>query len=347
MVKKLKLGFAVVGLGNIAQTAVFPAFSRSKHARLVALVSRDKKKALRLARKFGAKCGYSTEEYSACLSDPEVQAIYIATPQGEHESFAVEAAAAGKHVLCEKPLAANLKQAARMVTACREHGVRLMTAYRKYFEPSALYLKKLVRDGSFGRIDLIHTAFSELNGTQSSPAWLLDPKLSGGGPLMDLGIYCVNTARWLVGENPVSVSADSWRNDKERFREVEEGIAFRMTFPKGLVTLASTSYSSAMSSFISIQGSKGWAMLTPAFPFDEERHLTGRIGGKRIDRKFKIVDEFAPELDALSRAIETGSELEADGVEGYRDLEIIQSIYESAEKRKPVEIMYSEAIARE
>jgi predicted dehydrogenase len=345
MIRSERIGFAVVGLGNIAQTAVLPAFSHSKRTRLVALVSRDKQKALRLAGKFGATSYYSTDEYPACLSDPEVEAVYIATPQGEHESFTVAAAATGTHVLCEKPLAANLGQAARMIAAARKHNVLLMTAYRKYFEPSILYLKKLIREGAFGRIDVIHAAFSELNGTQSSPAWLLNPKLSGGGPLMDLGIYCVNTIRWLVDENPIEVSAESWRNDRARFRDVEEGIAFQMKFQSGLVTLASTTYSSAMSSFISIQGSKGRAMLTPAFPFDEERHLTVKIGGRRVDRRFKVVDEFAPELDALAAAIQNGDKLEADGLEGYRDLEIIHAIYDSAQKRAPQGIIYSDSPA--
>jgi predicted dehydrogenase len=315
-----KIGFAVIGLGNIAQSAVLPAFSNSKRAKLVALVSRDEKKAVRLARKFGAGAAYSSAEYAACLADPRVVAVYIATPQGEHAALAVQAATAGKHILCEKPLAATVEQSARMVAACRQHGVLLMTAYRKYFEPSTLYLKKLIRDGVLGRIDVIHTAFSELNGTRSSPAWLLDARLAGGGPLMDLGVYCVNTSRWLVDEDPVEVSAQTWRHDASRFREVEEGIAFRMNFASGLVVQASSTYSSTMSSLLSVQGTKGWAVLAPAFPFDEERRLIGKIGERSIARKFKVVDEFAPQLDGFAAAIQSGSKVEADGMQGIATL---------------------------
>jgi predicted dehydrogenase len=332
-----KVGFAVVGLGLIAQGSVLPAFSHCRRSRLVALVSRDKQKATRLARRYGAQAAYDLEEYAECLENPDVAVVYIATPPGEHEAVTVQAAAAGKHVLCEKPLAATVEQSARMVAACRENGVLLMTAYRKYFEPSARYLKKLIRDGALGRIDIIHTAFSELQ-SPASPAWLLDLKLAGGGPLMDLGVYCVNTARWLLDEDPKEVSAQWWRRDKDWFHQVEQGIAFRMNFPSGVVAQASSSYAAAMSSFLSVQGTKGWALLAPAYPFDQERRLTGKASGRRINRTFKVVDEFAPELDAMSAAVTNGKLIGPDGVEGHHDMQIVQAIYRSARERRSVAV---------
>jgi len=335
-----KIGFAVVGLGNIAQTAVLPAFHRSRRARLVAVVSGDKKKAVRLARQFGADSAYGYKEYPTCLANPSVNAVYLATPQGEHEPFAVQAAAAGRHVLCEKPLAATVEQASRMIAACRAQGVLLMTAYRKFFEPSTVYLKKLIRDQSLGRIDVIHAAFSEMNGTPTSPAWLRNARLAGGGPLMDLGVYCVNTSRWLVDEDPLEVSAQAWKHDASRFREVEEGVAFRLNFASGLVVQGSSTYSSVISSFLSVQGSKGWALLAPAFSFEHPRHLIGNSRGRSIRRNFKVVDEFAPQLDAFAAAIQTGSAVEADGIQGLRDLSIIAAIYEAARTHTTVRVKY-------
>jgi predicted dehydrogenase len=334
------IGFAVVGLGSIAQSSVLPAFANSKKARLVALVSREKKKAQRLARRFGANRAYSIDEYANCLSNSDVAAIYIATPQGEHEALTTRAAEAGRHVLCEKPLAATVEQSARMIAACEKHGVMLMTAYRKYFEPSTLYLKKLIRNGSLGRIDVMHTAFSELHVPGRSVPWLLDASLAGGGPLMDLGVYCVNTSRWLVDEDPVEVSAQAWRHDTARFREVEEGITFRMNFRSGLVVQATSTYGAAPSSFISVQGTKGWALLAPAYPFDEERRLTGKIQGRWFERKFKVMDEFALELDCFAGAIQTGGSVEADGWQGHRDVVIIHAIYKSAKQRARVMVKY-------
>jgi predicted dehydrogenase len=335
-----KVGFAVVGLGSIAQSSVLPAFANCKKANLVALVGRDKNKAQRLARKFGADNAYSSDEYAACLANPNVSAVYIATPQGEHDTLTTRAAEAGKHVLCEKPLAATKEQSARMVAACEKHSVLLMTAYRKYFEPSTMYLKKLIREGSLGTIDVIHTAFSELHVSGTSLPWLLDARLAGGGPLMDLGVYCVNTSRWLVDEDPVEVSAQAWQHDTARFREVEEGIAFRMNFRSGLVVQATSTYGAAPSSFIHVQGTKGWALLAPAFPFEEERRLTGKIQGRWFERTFKPVDEFAPELDALATAIQGCGTVEPDGKQGHRDVQIIHAIYDSAAKNAPVAVKY-------
>jgi predicted dehydrogenase len=335
-----KVGYAVVGLGNIAQGSILPAFAKSKRTRLVALVSRDKRKAERLARQFKARAFYAIEEYAACLANPEISAVYIATPPAEHMELTLQAAQAGKHVLCEKPLAASVKQSARMVEACQRHGVRLMTAYRKYFEPSCLYLKKLIQNGDLGRIDVIHTAFSELYSPGVSPAWLVDATLAGGGPLMDLGVYCVNTSRWLLREDPVEASAQTWTKDAATFRNVEEGISFSLYFPSGRMVQGCSTYGAALSSFLYVQGTKGWVCLSPAFPFDEERRLSGKIGGRWVERKFRIIDEFAPELDAFSFAIQNACAVEPDGAQGHRDMVICEAIYQAATRQERVVIGY-------
>ncbi len=340
MTSRRKVGVAVVGLGSIAQGSVLPAFSRSNKARLVAVVSRNRNKAARVARNFKAPAFYSLDEYAACLANPEVEAVYVATPQGEHAWLTIQAAQAGKHVLCEKPLAATVEQSAQMVKACQNNSVLLMTAYRKYFEPGTRLLKKLIQAGEFGRIDVIHTAFSELHVPGKSLQWLLDPELAGGGPLMDLGIYCVNTSRWLAGEDPVEVSAQAWKNDELRFQQVEEGITFRMHFPSGLVVHGSSSYGAVLSSLIYIQGTKGWASMAPAFDFNEPRRLIGTIRGRDIDRRFKVIDEFALELDAFASAIRNQRKIEPDGEQGHRDMIILQAIYESARSQMPVTIRY-------
>src|SRR5579872_1201535 len=182
-----KVGFAVIGMGNISRTSILPAFAHSQRARLAAVVSRDREKAGQFAQRFGARHSYSNDELTACLSNPEVDAVYIATPPGEHLAATLQAARAKKHVLCEKPLAATADQSAQMVKACAEHGVMLMTAYRKYFEPSTVHMKKLVAEGALGKMDVIQTSFSELYVPGTSPAWMLERNLAGGGPLMDLG----------------------------------------------------------------------------------------------------------------------------------------------------------------
>jgi predicted dehydrogenase len=340
MTAKEKIGYAVVGLGSIAKSSVLPAFAKCKRSKLIAVVGRDAKSASSLARQFKAVAAYGSSEFAACLANPEIAAVYIATPQSSHLELTAQAARAAKHVLCEKPLAATVAQAQQMVDVCRKSGVQLMTAYRKYFEPSCVYLRKLIQDDLLGRLDVIHTAFSELHIPGISLDWLLDPGVAGGGPLMDLGVYCVNTSRWLAGEDPQTVSAQKWRHDKTRFHSVEEGISFRMHFRSGLVVNGSTSYGALISSFIFVQGTKGWASLTPAFPFDEARLLTGKVAGRLFEKRFQIVNEFAPEIDAFSEAIQKSTPVVSDGLQGLRDMNIIQAIYAAAKKQKSVTVSY-------
>jgi predicted dehydrogenase len=165
----------VVGLGHFAEYAVLPGFRDSRKARLVALVSGDERKAKRLAKKFGAGDSYHYNNYKQCLDNPQVEAVYIATNNGTHAEFTVAAAAAGKHVLCEKPMATSVAECQQMIDACRAHRVHLMIAYRKYFEPAALDLKKLVQSGKLGRLKIIHSAFSiYLRPGPHRPAWHFD-----------------------------------------------------------------------------------------------------------------------------------------------------------------------------
>ncbi len=332
-----RIGFAVVGLGRIAEQAVLPAFRHSRKAYLVSLVSGDERKAARLAQKFGAADYYSYDDYALCLNHPQVQAVFIATPNGLHADFTERAAAAGKHVLVEKPMATTIEDARRMIEACRNAGVQLMVAYRKYFDPASLELKKIAVSGKLGRIAVMHAAFSIML-SKKAPAWHLDRRLSGGGSLMDLGVYCVNTARWIAGRDPVEATGYAWTADPERFRDVEESIAFRLTFPDGLVLEATSSFGAAQSHFLRLQGERGWAALDPAFAYDEERRLFGKIGGRWFEKVFKPIDEFALELDAFTASIRSGLDPEPNGVEGLRDLVIMQAIYRAARENRPVPI---------
>ncbi len=338
MADSTRIGYAVVGLGRLAERAVLPAFRHSKKAKLIAVVSGDEDKAKRLAAKFGATDYYTYDDYDLCLSHPEVQAVFIATPNGTHAEYTVRAAAAGKHVLCEKPMATTVDECQRMIKACRASDVRLMIAYCKYFEPASVALKKLVTSGRLGRPKVIHSAFTIYLPPGKAPAWHYDRKMAGGGSLVDVGVYCVNTIRWLTGQEPVEAAACSWTVDPARFSEVEENIAFRLTFPEGLVAQASSSFGAAQSSFLHVNGERGWAALDPAFAYNEHRRLFGRIGGRWFEKKFKLTDEFALELDAFADCIRRQRDPEPNGTEGLRDVVVMQAIYRAARENKPVAI---------
>ena len=330
MAKSKRVGYAVIGLGHISQRAILPGFRHAKRAKLAALVSGDAKKAKLLAAQFGASRTSSYDALDACLRDPEVEAVYIATPNSSHVEYAVRAAEAGKHVLCEKPLGVTAGECQQIIDACRKNHVKLMTAYRKYFEASALALKKLVDSGSLGRLRIIHTAF-----TVSLPpgdSWHLKKALAGGGSLMDVGIYCVNMVRWLTGLEPVEASAYAWTNDPARFREVEDNISFQLKFPEGLLVQASSSFSAAKASFLQIHGEKGWAALDPAYAYNEERRFFGKVAGKWFEKNSKIVDEFSLELDHFAACIRADREPLPDGNAGLRDMTVIEAIYEAVKQ---------------
>ena len=160
---------------------------------------------------------------------------------------------------------------------------------------------------------------------------------------MDLGVYCVNTCRWLVDEDPVEAAAFRWSRDRKRFKEVEEGIAFRLNFRSGLVLQGTTSWGSALASSVEVHGEKGWATLSPAFAFEEERRLTGKIAGKWFEQKFEAIDEFALELDVFAGCIRENRKPEPDGAQGMRDIAIIEAIYGAAKSGRPVKIRYGGA----
>ncbi len=334
-----KVGYAVVGLGRIAARAVLPAFRHSRLAKLVAVVSGDGKKAAQFAAQFGASDYYTYQDYALCLGHPGVEAVFIATTNSTHADFTFRAAAAGKHVLCEKPMATTVDDGASMIEACRTAKVRLMVAYRKYLEPGSRALKTMVARGKLGRLKIIHTAFTiVLPEKGKSAAWHLDRTVAGGGSLVDLGVYSVNTSRWLAGTEPMEARAYAWTSDPDRFSQVEESIAFQLLFPGGLVVQGSSSFAAAEASFIQVHGEKGWAALDPAFAYNQERRLFGAIGGKWFEERFKVMDEFALELDEFAECIRRRREPEANGYEGLRDIAVMEAIYRAAREARPVPI---------
>lgn len=338
-----RIGYAVVGLGFIAEISVLPAFRHSKKCKLVALASHDQKRAQQLGKKFGIgpKACYSYDNYDQCLSHPGVDAVFIASVNGAHADQTTRAAAAGKHVLCEKPLANTVTECRRMVEACKQNGVYLMTAYRKYFEPGSVALKKLITGGKLGRLRHIFSSYTEFVDPVKAKRWQLNRQLAGGGSLMDIGIYCVNTMRWLAGTDPLEATAQSWTDDPKRFGDVEDSIAFRLTHPEGLVCQGTSSYTSRAASFVQVHGEKGWAALNPAFAFEEERRLFGKIQGRWFEQKFKVMDEFVLELDHFADCIRRERDPKPDGMEGLRDIATIRAIYQSARENRTVAIASS------
>lgn len=332
------VGYAVVGLGSIAEIAVLPAFRDSRKSKLTALVSHSTERAIQMGKAFGVPESFcfGYPEYERCLQQPGVDAVFVSSVNGAHSEQTIRAAQAGKHVLCEKPLANTVQECRQMIESCRVNRVHLMTAYRKYFEPSSLALKTMITSGELGNLRHMFSTYTEIVDPAKAQSWQLNRELAGGGSLMDLGIYCVNTMRFLAGSNPAEVAAKAWTDDPVRFGEVEDSIAYRAVHPGGLVCQGTSSYSAVAASFLQVHGDKGWAALNPAFAFDEERRLFGKIQGQWFEKTFPVQNEFVLEIDYFADCITAGRTPVPDGTEGLRDVAIIGAIYESAANGRPV-----------
>src|SRR5438477_2109284 len=222
-----QVGYAVIGLGHIAQAAVLPAFAHAQNAKLVALVSGDAQKRTRLARKYHCDA-YDVRDLDEVLDRPEIDAVYIAEPNDKHVDFAVRSAKEGVHVLCEKPLAISEQECRRMIDACENAGVKLMTAYRLHLEPANLEVVKLIEKGVIGETRMFSADFSY----QVADGNIRTAAEHGGGAIWDIGIYCINAARYCMRADPVEISAlRADRPDEARFAEVHEGMSVVMKFP--------------------------------------------------------------------------------------------------------------------
>jgi glucose-fructose oxidoreductase len=331
-----QVGYAVIGLGHIAQSAVLPAFAHAKNAKLVAVVSGDPEKRAKLARKY--KCdAFDVRDLDEVLDRPDVDAVYIAEPNDRHAEFAVRCAKHGVHVLCEKPLAVTEEECRRMIDASREAGVKLMTAYRLHFEESNLTAVKLIEQGRIGEL----RSFSSLFGYQVRPGNIRTSAERGGGAIWDLGVYCINAARYLFRADPVEVFAMRMdRREDERFAEVHEGMSLLLKFPGDRVAQFTVSFGCYEQDQYRIVGTKGHIEIDDAYEYAGPRELRLSIGGKERVRRFKAADQFAPELVAFSRAILDDTEVEPDGEEGLRDVRIIVAALKSARENRPLTLSW-------
>jgi predicted dehydrogenase len=238
-----RVGIAIVALGRISLEEVLPAFGESKHARPVALVSGNRDKARVVATQYGI-AEHAIHDYTAferLRDDPAVEAVYIALPNAMHHEYTLRAAAIGKHVLCEKPMANSSAECREMIAACNRADVRLMIAYRAQYEPYNRAAIELVRSGRLGRLRFIEATNVQANGP--APQWRYSRRMAGGGALPDIGIYCLSAARYLTGEEPVELQGWMSRPQGDpRFAEVEESAGFRLRFPSGVVAQAVSSY---------------------------------------------------------------------------------------------------------
>lgn len=328
--------YAVVGLGYIAQVALLPAFAHArKNTRLAALVSDDPTKLRQLSRRYGVPATYSYRNYSECLESGEIDAVLIALPNFLHRDYAVAAARAGIHILCEKPLAVTETECLDIIRASEEADVRLMTAYRLHFEKANLEAVRVVRSGRIGDPRLFQSVFT----MQVQPGNIrLEAEGYGGGPLYDIGVYCVNAARYLFRAEPQEVVAFRATTPQKRFQDVESTAGAILRFPGDRLATFSCSFGAADTGWYQIVGTKGDLRVDPAYEYAEALHHRLTIGGRSRERRFPKRDQFAAELLYFSDCVLRGRRPEPSGREGLADVRIIRALLESADKGKAISL---------
>lgn len=329
-----RIRYAVVGLGYIAQVAVIPAFKHAKNCVLSALVSNDYVKRRQLGRKYGVKRLYSYDEYDDCLRSGEIDAVYIALPNSMHAEYTVRAAEAGIHVLCEKPMAVTTRECQKMIRACEKNNVRLMIAYRLHFEAANLKAVEIAQAGKLGELRIFNSLFT----MQVKADDIRLQRELGGGSLYDIGIYCINAARYLFRSEPTEVFAYTANNGDERFAEVDEMTSAVLRFPGERLATFTSSFGSADNSCYQLVGTRGTLTLDPAYELAEGLEQELKIGERTTRRVFEKRDQFAPELIYFSDCVLSGTSPEPSGAEGLIDVSIIEALYESARKGKPVKL---------
>lgn len=333
-ISRRRVRYAVVGLGHIAQIAILPAFRSAANSELFALVSGDSGKLEKLGRKYALEHLYSYEDYSRALSN--VDAVYLALPNHLHREYAVRAAAAGVHVLCEKPMAVTAEDCQAMIDAADQNHAKLMIAYRLHFEAGNLEAIRLANSGKLGDLRVFSSEFSQQ--VADDNVRVSESVSRGGGPVYDMGVYCINAARYLFASEPTEVLAVTGNGGDQRFQHVEEMTSVVLCFPRERLATFTCSFGAADIGRYALIGTKGWLRAEPAYEYAMAIKHQVTVGEKTKTSTFPKRDQFAAQLVYFSDCVLKDKEPEPSGLEGLADVRIVEAIYESARTKRAIHL---------
>jgi predicted dehydrogenase len=326
-----KLGVALVGLGNYATYQLAPALQQTNNCYLSGIVTGTPAKAVKWKQEYNIPDDsiYNYENFDEIADNKSIEVIYIVLPNSMHHEYTIRAAKAGKHVFCEKPMGLSSKECEEMIDTCNKAGVKLFVGYRLHFDPYHLAAMKFSTDGD-SKILYIQSEFGFKIGDPNQ--WRLKKSLAGGGAMMDLGIYAIQAARYSIGKEPIFVTAREYKTEENKFREVEESVTWQMEFPGGHVSNSYTSYSTPANRLY-ISTERRWLNLFPAFNY---RGIRGSTDTGELN--FPEINQQAEQMDGFSRCIIEGTESDANGEEGLKDLKVIEAVYKSIETGAKVKV---------
>tara|TARA_R110000868_G_scaffold131418_2_gene341482 strand:+ start:36136 stop:37263 length:1128 start_codon:yes stop_codon:yes gene_type:complete len=323
-----KLNIALCGLGRYA-TILAESLVDSNYCRLAGIITGTPAKAEKWKKQYAIleKNCYNYDNFDTIINNKDIDLVYVVLPNGMHKEYTIRAAKAGKHIIVEKPMAITAQDCQEMIAACESAGVQLAVGYRLHYEPNHLEIKRLGQEKVFGPIKLIEVSLGySLDGT-SPTDWHLKKVLSGGGPLMNLGVYCVQASRYVLGEEPIAVTAQFGSiTEPELFTEVEESITWQLQFPSGATATSSSSYNCNIDRFYA-GADKGFFELSPAVSYGP---FKGRSSNGEFN--FPIINQQATQLDAIGKLILENKKLpnHITGEEGLKDMKILEAIYKAA-----------------
>jgi predicted dehydrogenase len=327
------LRVAIMGLGSYG-SRVAEAMQSCTRTKLVGVISGtpSKIKDWQARYNISEKNCYNYENFDKIKDNPDIDAVYVITPNALHRSQGIRVAQAGKHLICEKPMALNAKEGQEMVDACKKANVKLLVGYRLHFEPKTLEIIRMRKAGAFGKV----LFFQGLSGFQIGDPnqWRLNKQLAGGGAMMDIGIYSVNGARYMIGEDPIWVTAQEIKNNPEKFKEgVDETITFQFGFPGGAVASCLSTYSMNDLDRFFLDGEKGFAELSPATGYGpiEGRTSAGELSQPHTTHQTVQMDEMAAIILQNKKPV-----VPVDGEEAVKDLKVIDAIYQAVKSGKKV-----------
>jgi predicted dehydrogenase len=329
--------FGVIGLGWFSQVAVLPAFAHaSRNSKLAALFSSDPKKLKTLGRRYRVPALHSYDELDLVLASGQLDAVYVVLPNHLHREYTERAARAGVHVLCEKPMAVTEEDCEAMIRTTDAAGVRLMIAYRLHFDRSNLEAAEIVRSRKLGEPRIFDSVF--VNEVDDQDNIRLGPIDKGGGTLYDIGVYCLNAARYLFRAEPIRVTALSANNGEKRFRKMDEMTSAILKFPGERLATFTSSFGGASTHFYQVFGTRGNLRVEPGFEFAQESNHRLTIGEKSRRKRFPKRDQVAPEILYFSDCLLRGLEPEPSGREGLADVRAIRALYQSAATGRAVDL---------
>jgi predicted dehydrogenase len=326
-----QLGVALVGLGEYSKTQLAPALMQTKFCKLAGLVTDDPSDTTDWKNRYKIPDNniYSYNDFDSIASNNDIDIVYVTVPNALHKEYVIRAAKAGKHVICEKPMAITTEECDEMIAACKEAGKLLGIGYRLHYEPNNRQAAKAGQEKIYGPLTYVHAQ----HGRTGISGWRLDKKMAGGGPLMDLGVYCIQAARYVTGDEPVAVQVIDQRGyDPNNPDSIELFLAWEMQMPGGLVVKAETSYENEMD-LLNIKGEHGWLELSPAFAYNgiNGKTATGFLNKQDVNQQALMLDDFA--LSVLNN-----KPASLPGELGKKDVKIIRAIYESMRTGKRIEI---------